>query len=416
MKEIPRATYLNRLIESRGIHLIKIITGLRRSGKSYLLDPIFRNFLLKDGVSADHIIHLNLEEDKNKHLRDATKLREYVESKIKDDGQYYVLLDEIQLVPEFEGVLSGFLAMKNVDTYVTGSNSRFLSSDIVTEFRGRSEQIHMYPLSFKEFYSVYEGEKLDAWTEYMKYGGLPLVLEHKSESSKMDYLIEQQKNIYLKDLIERYDIKNDVALKSLIQVIASSVGSLTNPYKLENAFKSMTGVELSYNTIGTYLNRLQDAFIIEESKRYDVKGKKYINTPQKYYFSDIGLRNSFLGFPNEDQGHIMENIIYNELRMRGYQVDVGVVEVRDGSNDKKQLEIDFVANRGDRRYYIQSALNITNMDKMEQEARSLKNVNDFFRRFIITADFMRPGYERDGVVVMNVLDFLLNEDSLDKEV
>ena len=416
MKKIARDIYLKKLIASRGIDLVKIITGIRRSGKSYLLNPIFRDYLISDGVAEDHIIYINLELDSNKHLRNSTTLREYVEDKITDNAEYYVLLDEIQLVSGFEGVLSDFLAAKNIDVYVTGSNSKFLSSDIVTEFRGRSEEIRMYPLSFAEYLSAKEdGDRYNAWAEYIKYGGLPLVLEHKDETAKMDYLVNLQKNIYLKDIIERYSIKNDTALKSLVEVVASSTGSLTNPYKLERTFKSMAGIDVSYNTIDSYLGKLEDAFIIEKAKRYDVKGKRYIDTPQKYYFTDVGIRNSFVGFRQNEESHIMENIIYNELRRRGYQVDVGVVEIREG-DDKKQLEIDFVANRGDRKYYIQSALTIGESEKRVQEARPLKNVNDFFKRFIITGDFMRPGREEDGIVVMNILDFLLNESSLDNEL
>ncbi|MBQ9180479.1 ATP-binding protein [Candidatus Saccharibacteria bacterium] len=415
MKEVKRDTYLEKLIEARGINLIKVITGIRRCGKSYLLDPIFKNYLINDGVPESHIIHLNLEERINQRFLDPDLLYRYIKGCVHDGGDYYALLDEIQLVPEFESVLNSFLHIDNLDVYVTGSNSRFLSSDIITEFRGRSEEIQMYPLSFSEFFSAYEGDKYQAWTEYMKYGGLPLVLEHRDESSKMEFLINQQKNIYLRDMIDRHHIKNDVALRSLIEIVASSVGSLTNPYKLERAFKSMAGIELSYNTIDDYLKKLEEAFLIEKSERYDVKGKHYIDTPQKYYFSDPGIRNSFVGFRQYEENHIMENIIYNELRRRGYQVDVGVVEVREG-DDKKQLEIDFVANRGDRRYYIQSALTLGERDKMIQELRPLKNTDDFFKRIVLTGDLMRPSREQSGIVIMNVLDFLLDEKSLDKEM
>lgn len=413
MKEIARNTYLKKLIDGRNIDLVKIITGIRRCGKSYLLDPIFKSYLLNDGVPNDHIIHVNLEDRKNKDLMDPDALYEFVKNKISDTNKYYVLLDEIQMVPDFESVLSGFLHIKNLDVYATGSNSKFLSSDIITEFRGRSEEIRMYPLSFSEFYSAYEGDKYEAWVEYMKYGGLPLVLEHKSETSKMEYLLNLQKNIYLKDIIERNSIKNDAALKSLIEVVASSTGSLTNPYKLERAFKSKANIDLNHNTINSYLSKLEDAFIVERAKRYDVKGKRYIDTPQKYYFTDLGIRNSFVGFRQNEENHIMENIIYNELRYRGYQVDVGVVEIRSG-DDKKQLEIDFVANRGDKRYYIQSAMTIGDPDKRLQEIRPLNNVNDFFKKIIITKDLMLPNREENGVVTMNILDFLLNPDSLDK--
>lgn len=414
MKQIARDAYLNKLVESRGVNLIKIVTGIRRSGKSYLLDPIFKDYLIQDGVPEDHIIHINLEERKNKYLLDPDALYSYVKAFITDNKQHYLLLDEIQLVPDFESVLSGFLHIKNLDTYVTGSNSRFLSSDIITEFRGRSDEIRMYPLSFTEFYSAYnDGDKYAAWTEYMKYGGLPLILEHKSETAKMEYLLGLQKNIYLKDIIERNNIKNDTALKNLIEVVASNTGSLTNPYKLERTFKSKANIDMSHNTIDDYLSKLEDAFMIEQAKRYDVKGKHYIDTPQKYYFTDPGIRNSFVGFRQNEENHIMENIIYNELRSRGYQVDIGVVEIRDG-DDKKQLEIDFVANRGDRRYYIQSALTIGEPDKRAQETRPLASVNDFFKKIIVTKDLMLPSREENGIVIMNILDFLLDTDSLEK--
>lgn len=412
MKEIARNAYLQKLIDARNIDLIKIITGIRRCGKSYLLDPIFKDYLLNDGVPADHIIHINLEGRENKALLDPDALYTFVKASIKDDEKYYLLLDEIQLVPDFESVLNGFLHIKNLDSYVTGSNSKFLSSDIITEFRGRSEEIRMYPLSFAEFYSAHSGDKYEAWAEYLKYGGLPLVLEHQSETSKMEYLLNLQKNIYIKDIVERNNIKNDVALKSLIEVVASSTGSLISPYKLERAFKSNASIDLNHNTIDNYLSKLEDAFIIEKSKRYDVKGKRYIDTPQKYYFVDTGIRNSFVGFRQNEENHLMENIVYNELRSRGYQVDIGVVEVRNG-DDRKQLEIDFVANRGDRRYYIQSALTISEPSKRLQEIRPLDNVSDFFKKIIITKDMMLPSREENGIVTMNILDFLLNADSLD---
>jgi len=412
MKEISRDSYLKKLIEGRDINLVKIITGIRRCGKSYLLNPIFKNYLLGDGVSEDHIVYINLEERENRDLMDPDNLYGFVKARIKDDEKYYALLDEIQMVPNFESVLSGFLRIKNLDVYVTGSNSKFLSSDIITEFRGRSEEIRMYPLSFAEFYSTYGGDKYAAWAEYMKYGGLPLVLEHQSGTSKMEYLLGLQKNIYIRDIVERNNIKNETALKNLIEVVASSVGSLTNPYKLERTFKSKAHIDLNHNTINSYLEKLENAFIIEKSKRYDVKGKRYIDTPQKYYFTDPGIRNSFVGFRQNEETHIMENIIYNELRCRGYQVDIGVVEVRDG-DDKKQLEIDFVANRGDRRYYVQSALTIGESKKRLQEIRPLNNINDFFKRIVVAKDLTLPSREENGIITINILDFLLNADSLD---
>ena len=421
MKEIKRDRYLKELIDRRDIPLIKVITGVRRCGKSYLLNPIFRDYLISDGVPEDHIIYLDLELFKNEGLRDREALHNYVMDQVKDRSEYYVLLDEIQLVDRFESVLSGFLAEHNLNVYVTGSNSKFLSSDIITEFRGRSEEIHMYPLSFAEFMTAYEGTKYDGWQEYIQYGGLPLTMRYADGRKKMAYLNEVQQNIYLKDIIERHDVRNDAALQSLIEIIASSIGSLTNPYKLEKAFKSKVNVSLSHNTIDDYLKKLEDSFIIEKAKRFDVKGKQYMDTPSKYYFTDIGIRNSFVGFRQTEENHIMENIIYNELRRRGYQVDVGIVEVyeRDAETkgrNKKQVEIDFVANRGDRRFYIQSALTVANASKMEQETRSLKNVDDFFKRIIVTNDIMLPGREENGIIIMNILDFLLNEDSLDREM
>ncbi len=415
MKQIARDNYLKKLIASRGINLTKIITGIRRCGKSYLLDPIFKDYLLQDGVPADHIICVDLDDRANKDLLDPDALLYYVKNRVKDDGQYYALLDEVQLVPDFESVLNSFLHIDNLDTYVTGSNSKFLSSDIITEFRGRSEQIHMLPLSFAEFYTAFDPAETSAtaaWDEYLKYGGLPLVLEHQTEAAKMDYLLGLQQNIYLRDLVDRNNLKNDAALKSLIEVIASSVGSLTNPHKLERTFRSKANLELSYNTIDNYLDKLQDAFIIEEAKRYDVKRKHYIDTPQKYYFTDLGIRNSFLGFRQTEETHLMENVIYNELRCRGYQVDVGVVELRDG-DDKKQTEIDFVANRGDRRYYIQSALSVDEPEKLAQEIRPLANTDDFFERIIITRDRPVARFEQRGIRLMSVLDFLLNAESLE---
>lgn len=413
MKEIARNTYLQKLIDGRNIDLIKIITGIRRCGKSYLLDPIFKDYLLSDGVPKDHIIYIDFEDRENKDLLDPDALYKFIKSEIRDDDQYYTLLDEIQMVPNFESVLSSFLHIKNLDTYATGSNSKFLSSDIITEFRGRSEEVHMYPLSFAEFYSAYDGDKYAAWAEYVKYGGLPLVLEHQSETAKMEYLLGLQKNIYLKDIIERNNIKNDTALKSLIEVVASSTGSLISPYKLERTFKSKVNIELNHNTIDSYLSKLENAFIIEKVKRYDVKGKRYIDTPQKYYFTDIGIRNSFVGFRQNEENHLMENIIYNELRCRGYQVDIGVVEVRN-SDAKRQLEVDFIANRGDRKYYIQSALTVSDSEKRAQETRPLINVNDFFKKIVLTKDIMLPSREENGIVIMNILDFLLDPDSLDR--
>ena len=412
MKRIARDIYLKRLIDSQGNGLIKVITGIRRCGKSYLLDPIFKDYLLKRGVSADHIIQLNLETRENKSLTDPDVLDGFIRNRIKDDTRHYVLLDEIQLVADFESVLNGFLHLPNLDVYVTGSNSRFLSSDIVTEFRGRSYEIHLYPLSFAEFMSVYDGSRERGWSDYYRYGGLPQVSAMPTESDKMAFLGSQWSNVYLNDLVERYHLRNRAELDSLVEVIASSAGSLTNPHKLERSFKSMANVSLDHNTISDYLTKLEEAFIVEKSKRYDVKGKKYINTPSKYYFTDSGIRNACLGFRQMEENHIMENIIYIELRCRGYQVDIGVVSARDG-NDRRQYEVDFVANRGDRTLYIQSALTISDPDKRAQESRSLSEIDDHFAKIIIVKDATGVGHERNGIITMGLFDFLLEGGHLD---
>lgn len=412
MKQIARDIYLRRLIDSQGNGLIKVITGIRRCGKSYLLDPIFKDYLLKRGVSTDHIIQLNLETRENKNLTNPDALDGFIRSRIKDDTRHYVLLDEIQLVADFESVLNGFLHLPNLDVYVTGSNSRFLSSDIVTEFRGRSYEIHLYPLSFAEFMSVYDGSRERGWSDYYRYGGLPQVSAMPTESDKMAFLGSQWSNVYLNDLVERYHLRNRVELDSLVEVIASGAGSLTNPHKLERSFKSMANVSLDHNTISDYLTKLEEAFIVEKSKRYDVKGKKYINTPSKYYFTDSGVRNACLGFRQMEENHIMENIIYIELRRRVYQVDIGVVSARDG-NDRRQYEVDFVANRGDRTLYIQSALTISDPDKRAQESRSLSEIDDHFAKIIIVKDATGVGHERNGIITMGLFDFLLEGSHLD---
>lgn len=411
--EIKRDYYLQKLIDRKENHLIKIITGIRRCGKSYLLNHIFKNYLLETGVNADHIIMVSLDDDDSESLLDVHNLNTYIKSQIKDDDLHYVLLDEIQLVEGFESLLNGLLRKENLDVYVTGSNSKFLSSDIITEFRGRGDEIRVYPLSFSEFYSAYEGSKEDAWQEYYTYGGLPLVLSYKNEIDKMAYLENQRKNVYLNDVIERNNIQNEQDLYTIVEILSSSVGSLTNPLKLANTFKSNNkNTSITDKTIYNYLNYLEDAFLIESTKRYDVKGKKYIETPKKYYFTDIGIRNSFLNFRQQEENHLMENIIYIELKRRGFSVDVGVVEVRDKSGQKK-LEIDFIANRGNNRYYIQSALTIDSKEKREQEERSLINTNDFFRKIIIVKDNIKRWRDEKGIVIMGIVDFLLDFDSLD---
>ena len=410
--EIKRDYYLQKLIDRKENHLIKVITGIRRCGKSYLLNHLFRNYLLDSGVSENHIISIALDDDDNSDLLDPKKLRQYINEKISDNDLYYILLDEIQLVSNFEGLLNGLLRKENLDIYVTGSNSRFLSSDIITEFRGRGDEIRVYPLSFKEFYSNYDGSKEDAWVEYYTYGGLPLVMNYKKEEDKMQYLDSQKQNVYLNDVIERNHIQNKEDLEKLIEIISSSIGSLTNPLKLSKTFRSYDkNTLLTDKTIYNYLSYFEDAFIIEKALRYDIKGKKYIDTPYKYYFTDIGIRNAFLNFRQQEENHIMENIIYIELRRRGFKVDVGVVEVRN-KEGRKQYEIDFIANKGNNKYYIQSALNIDTKEKREQEEKSFMNVNDFFKKVIIVKDNIKRWRDDKGIVIMGITDFLLDEDSL----
>lgn len=412
MKEIERNLYLNKIINRRENGLIKIITGIRRCGKSYLLDPLFKNYLLADGVKEDHIIKLELDRVENEKYRDSKALNEYIRSLIKDKDMYYVILDEIQLVKGFEFVLNGLLYEKNIDVYVTGSNSKFLSSDIITEFRGRGDQIKVNPLSFAEFLSAFNGDKYEAWNEYVTYGGMPLILSKKNDEEKSQYLKELFEQTYIKDIVERNNIQRIDILDSLINMLASSVGSLTNPQKLFDTFKSNGEKELSLNTINSYIADIEDSFIVNKSTRYDIKGKKYIQTPQKYYFSDIGLRNARLNFRQQEENHLMENIIYNELLIRGYNVDVGVVEVRE-EGKRKQLEVDFVCNLGNKRYYIQSALNLDTKEKTIQESRSLNNIGDSFKKIIVVKDNIKLWRTDDGIVIMGIQEFLLNKDSLD---
>ena len=411
--EIKRDSYLRKLIDRKNNRLIKIITGIRRCGKSYLLNHLFKNYLVENGVKENHIIMIALDDDENSKLLDSKKLREYINDKVIDNDLYYILLDEIQLVPNFEGLLNGLLRKENLDIYVTGSNSKFLSSDIITEFRGRGDEIRVYPLSFKEFYSNYDGSKEDAWIEYYTYGGLPLVTSYTKEEDKMQYLETQKQNVYLNDVIERYNVQNKEKLEKLIEIISSSIGSLTNPLKLAKTFKSYNkNTLLTDKTIYNYLSYFEDAFILEKALRYDIKGKKYIETPYKYYFTDIGIRNAFLNFRQQEENHIMENIIYIELRRRGFKVDVGVVEVRN-KDGKKQYEIDFIANKGNNKYYIQSALNVDTKEKREQEEKSFMNVNDFFKKIIVVKDNIKRWRDDKGIVIMGIIDFLLDENSLD---
>ncbi len=412
--EIKRDFYLKELIDRMDNGLIKVITGIRRCGKSYLLNTIFENYLLEQGIDKEHIIKLSLDERKNKKYLDPDELDNYIRSLIIDDKKYYILLDEIQEVKEFESVLIGFMHINNVDIYVTGSNSKFLSSDIVTEFRGRGDEIRIYPLSFSEFFSVYDGTEEKALNEYYTYGGLPLTLLSKTDNAKINYLRTQKENVYINDIIDRNNIQNKEEFEMLVQIIASDIGSLTNPLKLSNKFKERDrNSTMTDKTIYNYLGYLQDAFIIEKARRFDVRGKRFIETPQKYYFTDMGIRNSFLDFrQSEEISHVMENVIYLELRKRGYNVDVGSVEVREG-NSKKQLEIDFVANKGNNKIYIQSALEMKTSEKVEQEQRSLLNVNDFFKKIIIVGDNIKRSRYDNGIIIMSIYDFLLDSNSLD---
>ena len=412
MKEIQRKVYLDRLISRRENGVIKIITGIRRCGKSYLLDPIFKNYLIQSGVREDHIIKLELDKEENKKYRDSHVLNEYIKSLIKDKEMYYILLDEIQLVEGFEAVLNGFLYERNLDVYVTGSNSKFLSSDIITEFRGRGDEVKIFPLSFSEYIENFEGDKYEAWNEYVLYGGLPLILSKKTDEEKAKYLKDLFEQTYIKDIVERNNIQRVDILDSIINMLASSIGSLTNPKKIYDTFVSNGEKEISFNTVNSYIKYIEDAFIINKSDRYDVKRKKYILTPQKYYFSDIGLRNARLNFRQQEENHIMENIIYNELIIRGYNVDVGVVEVRDDNKSRKQLEIDFVCNLGNKRYYIQSALNLDTREKTLQEERPLMGVNDNFKKIIVVKDNIKHWFTEEGILIVGIQEFLLDKNSL----
>ena len=417
MMEIKRNRYLQQLIDSRQNGFIKVVTGIRRCGKSYLLNVLFYHYLIDSGVSDDHIIRIDLEDRMNKELRDPDTMLHYVHDRIKDKELYYIIIDEVQLMDEFVDVLNSFRHIENADTYVTGSNSHFLSSDIPTEFRGRGETIHVNPLSFAEFYSVKGGDKQDAWREYYTYGGLPLIQSFETEEKKINYLKGLFETVYLADIIERHKIKNDNELRELVLILASSIGAPCNPTKLSNTFKSVKNVSIGSQTIGNYLNYLSESFLLNKAIRYDIKGKKYINTLSKYYFSDIGLRNAILDMRQQEETHIMENIIYNELITRGYGVDVGIIEIRkhdkEGKWSRTQLEVDFIANLGSKKYYVQSALSIPDREKEIQESRSLMNINDSFKKIIIVKDHIMPRRNEDGILTIGLFDFLLKEDSLD---
>lgn len=414
--EIKRDLYLNKLIRKKNNGLIKIVTGVRRCGKSYLLFNLFYNHLVEEGVGEEHIIEVALDDRSNKELRNPDNMLKFVKERIVDKETYYIILDEVQLLDEFEDVLNSFLHIRNADIYVTGSNSKFLSSDLITEFRGRGDEIRIYTLSFREFVSVYDGSLDEAWDEYFNYGGLPLILSMETVEDKIEYLTSLFQKVYLSDIVERNKIRNKDELDELVDILASAIGSLTNPSKLAKTFKSVKGKAISDKTLKNYIDYLIDAFLISKAKRFDIKGKRYIGSPAKYYFEDIGLRNARLNFRQIEITHIMENIIYNELRIRGYKVDVGLVEHystgKDGKRQKKQLEVDFVATKGSEKYYIQSAFAMNNEEKIAQEQRPLVNIPDSFKKIIIVADNIKVRRNEEGITAMGLRNFLLDESSL----
>lgn len=415
--KINRDKYLKDLICRRHNGLIKVITGLRRSGKSYLLFEIYKSYLLEIGVKKECIIEIPLDIRENRKYRDPDVILKYIRACIVNDDQYYLFLDEVQMVKDFEEVLSSLLHIKNIDIYVTGSNSKFLSKDIITEFRGRGDEVHVFPLTFKEFMQIYEGNEYNGFAEYITYGGLPYIATVKNDEQKIQYLKTLFEETYIKDIKERYRIEKVQEMDDLIKVLASAVGSLSNPSKIVATFKSSINSNVNMNTIKNYITYLEDSFLISEANRYDVKGRKYIGTPLKYYFEDIGLRNAKIGFRQIEETHLMENVIYNELRARGFQVDVGAVYAKEKNAneifEKKQLEVDFIANKGNNKYYIQSALTIALPEKMEQEKKSLLNIRDSFKKIIIVKDIIKPQRDENGISTISVFDFLLNEHSLD---
>lgn len=416
---IKRDTYLNKIITRRHNGMIKVITGMRRCGKSYLLFNLFAEYLKKEGIAEDHIIKIDLENRRNKELRNPDALLKHLDSQMTDSDMYYILLDEVQMVNEFEDVLNSFLKVPNADVYVTGSNAKFLATDIITEFRGRGDEIRVRPLSFKEFISVPSNSERDQrLVDYMTYGGLPQVALMTDSSQKEDYLKSLFLRTYLRDIKERYQLKTDADLEELINVLASNIGGLTNPARLQNTFSSVKHKELTSDTIKTYIDLLEDAFMLEKAMRYDIKGRKHIDSPYKYYFEDLGLRNARLNFRQTEFTHLLENLIYNELRMRGFSVDVGQVmttftDAETGKRKRSYLEVDFVCNRGYKRYYIQSALAMPTNEKMEQELNSLKKINDGFKKYVIVG-YTSPTYQtEDGITIMSIYDFLLGDNLLD---
>ena len=410
---IERNSYLNKLTNHRHNGMIKVITGIRRSGKSFLLFRLFKKFLTDEGIDDEHIIEMAFDDFGNRQYRNPEVFYGYVKKRINDGRMYYLLLDEVQLMDNFVDVLNGFLYMNNVDVYVTGSNARFLSKDIITEFRGRGDQIHISPLSFREFMTVFQGSKEDGWAAYLRYGGLPPVVLQPTDEEREKLLHSLINETYLIDILNRNRIKNDAELAELFQILASSIGALTNPQKLSNTFKSVKKVSISTTTLKNYIDYLSEAFLIEPSNRYDVKGKKYISTPLKYYFTDMGLRNALLNFRQYEETHLMENAIYNELRLRGWNVDVGTVIVNTrnekGTSERKQLEIDFVCNKGSKRCYIQSALSLPDQEKMQQETNSLLRIDDSFQKTVITGGNAKPWTDNNGIQFLNIYDFLLGD-------
>lgn len=416
--EIRRDIYLKKLISKKHNGLIKVVTGIRRCGKSYLLFNLFKDHLIQNQIAEDHIIEMAFDSFENKKYRDPDVLYPYLTNRISSGDMYYVLLDEVQLLEDFESVLNSLIRKKNVDVYVTGSNARFLSKDIITEFRGRGDEVHMYPLTFAEYMSAYSGDRQSGWRDYVLYGGLPLILSIESDEQKIDFLKSLFEETYISDIIGRNNIRNKAELEELLNILSSAIGSLTNPRKLSAAFKSIKNKTISQMTIKRYIDYLCDSFLIDSAIRYDIKGKKYIDTPAKYYFTDLGLRNARLNFRQAEETHAMENIIFNELKARGFNVDIGIVPISErdtnGKCIRKQLEIDFICNKGSKRYYIQSAFAMPDEAKAQQEQRPLLLTGDGFKKIIIAKDALAPLYNENGVLVMSIFDFLLDPDSMDK--
>ena len=416
--KITRPKYIQQLIDSKDNGLIKIVTGLRRVGKSYLLKTLFKEYLINEGVKKSHILIIDLEDRRNKAFRNPDYLLDWVDSQMKDDSQYYIIIDEVQRVDEFVDMLGSLVDKENTDVYVTGSNSHFLSSDIATEFRGRGDEIHVWPLSFKEFMTAYEGDIVDGWQEYYTYGGLPKILSIKGDDKKATYLRNLYRTVYLSDIYERHEIENKAEFEELVRILASSIGSPVNPTNLANTFKSVKRLNnITDKTVETYLGYLEDAFMVEKSERYDIKGRKYVGTTPKYYFKDLGLRNAILSFRQTEENHLMENAVYNEMRHRGFLVDVGNVNIRlkneKGEWQRVTLEVDFICNLGSRRYYLQSAYRLPDEEKTEQEKRSLKLIGDSFRKIVVVGERMKLRRDESGIVLMGIYEFLQNWRLLD---